>query len=213
MEMFGYFAQLVMKLREEPGDDLLSQLLTGELDGEPLPWEQVVAEAALLLAGGLDTTRAAASGGAVLPMIEHPEAWRALQDDPACLATAVDEFVRWASPITSEARTVTTDTELHGVKLREGDRVAMWSPSANRDEEQFDEPFRFDIHRQGNRHLGFAYGEHYCLGVHLARLTLRVEFEEIVARFSGIELTGEPSRVHSNFVGGLKHLPVRMTPR
>ena len=89
----------------------------------------------------------------------------------------------------------------------------MWSPSCNRDEDVFDEPFRFDVRRQNNRHLGFAYGEHYCLGVHLARLTLRVEFEEILARFSDIELTGEPSRVHSNFVGGLKHLPVRLTPR
>ena len=83
----------------------------------------------------------------------------------------------------------------------------------NRDEDYFDEPFRFDVRRQNNRHLGFAYGEHYCLGVHLARLTLRVEFEEILARFTDIELTGEPSRVQSNFVGGLKHLPVRMTPR
>ena len=145
MEMFGYFAQLVMKLREQPGDDLISQLLAGEMDGEPLPWEQVVAEAGLLLAGGLDTTRAAASAGAVLPLIENPDQWRALQDDPSLLDTAVDEFVRWASPITSEARTVTADTELHGVSLREGDRVAMWSPSCNRDEDVFDEPFRFDV--------------------------------------------------------------------
>lgn len=212
-EMFGYFAELVMKLREQPGDDLLSQLLTAELDGKPLPWQQVVAEAGLLLAGGLDTTRAAASAGGVLPLIEHPDQWRALRDDPSLLDTAVDEFVRWASPITSEARTVTTDTELHGVELREGDRVAMWSPSCNRDEDHFEDPFRFDIRRQDNRHLGFAYGEHYCLGVHLARLTLRIEFEEILRHFRKIELTGEPSRVHSNFVGGLKHLPVRMTPR
>lgn len=213
MEMFGYFAQLVTQLREQPGDDLLSQLLAGELDGAPLPWEQVVAEAGLLLAGGLDTTRAAASAGGILPLIEHPDQWRVLQDDPELVTTAVDEFVRWASPITHEARTVTVDTELGGVKLREGDRVAMWSPSANRDEDHFDDPFRFDVTRQSNRHLGFAYGEHYCLGVHLARLTLRVEFEEILTRFTDIELTGEPSRVHSNFVGGLKHLPVRMTPR
>ena len=213
LEMFGYFAELVMKLREQPGDDLLSQLLAGSLDGEPLPWEQVVAEAGLLLAGGLDTTRAAASAGGVLPLIEHPEQWRALQDDPSLLATALDEFVRWASPITSEARTVTAETELHGVTLPEGARIGMWSPSCNRDEAHFDEPFRFDVRRQNNRHLGFAYGEHYCLGVHLARLTLRVEFEEILRRFSDIELTGEPSRVHSNFVGGLKHLPVRMSPR
>ncbi|HET6964180.1 MAG TPA: cytochrome P450 [Acidimicrobiales bacterium] len=213
IELFGYFGQLVMRLREEPGDDLLSQLLAGVVQGEPLPWQQVVAEAGLLLAGGLDTTRAAASAGGILPLMEHPDQWEALQDDPSLLATAVDEFVRWASPITSEARTVTGDTELRGVRLKEGDRVAIWSPSCNRDENQFEDPFRFDMRRQNNRHLGFAYGEHYCLGVHLARLTLKVEFEEILRRFARIELTGTPARVHSNFVGGLKHLPVRMIPR
>jgi cytochrome P450 len=145
--------------------------------------------------------------------MEHPDQWQTLAQEPALLATAVDEFVRWASPITHEARTVTTDTELHGVQLHEGDRIGLWSPSCNRDEAFFQEPFRFDVRRQNNRHLGFAYGEHYCLGVHLARLTLRVEFEEILRRFAAVELTGAPSRVHSNFVGGLKHLPVRMTPR
>lgn len=212
-EVFGYFADLVMRRRENRGDDLLSQLLDGEVEGEPLPWEQVVAEAGLLLAGGLDTTRAAASAGGMLPLLERPDQWQALQEDPSLLATAVDEFVRWASPITHEARTVLTDTELNGTKLREGDRVAMWSPSCNRDEKHFEDPFRYDIRRQNNRHLGFAYGEHYCLGVHLARLTLKVEFEEILRRFSTIEQTGEVSRVRSNFVGGLKHLPVRMTPR
>ncbi|MDE3205764.1 MAG: cytochrome P450 [Acidobacteriota bacterium] len=213
MELFGYFAELVGQRRTDPGEDLISQLLAGEVQGQPLPWEQVVAEAGLLLAGGLDTTRAAASAGAMLPMIEHPDQWRILQDEPSLLSSAVDEFVRWASPITSEARTVTGETELGGVALRDGDRVAVWSPSANRDEDHFDEPFRFDVRREGNRHLGFAYGEHYCLGVHLARLTLRVEFEEILARFGSVEMTGPPSRVRSNFVGGLKHLPVRMDPR
>jgi cytochrome P450 len=98
------------------------------------------------------------------------------------------------------------------VKLREGDRLAIWSPSCNRDEAHFDDPFRFDVRRENNRHLAFAYGEHYCLGVHLARLTLRVEFEEILRTFESVELTGHPARVRSNFVGGLKRLPVRMEP-
>lgn len=212
IELFTYFSQLVEQRRDHPGEDLLSQLLAGQVLGEPVQWQQVVSEAALLLAGGLDTTRAAASAGAVLPLIAHPDQWQDLREDPSLLSTAVDEFVRWASPITSEARTVTADTELGGMKLREGDRVAMWSPSCNRDEDQFDHPFRYDIRRTNNRHLGFAYGEHYCLGVHLARLTLKVEFEEITRRFTSIELTGEPSRVRSNFVGGLKHLPVHMNP-
>jgi cytochrome P450 len=213
VELFGYFADLVTRKREAPGDDLISQLLVGQVQGEPLAWEQVVAEAGLLLAGGLDTTRAAASAGAMLPMIDRPDQWRALEEDPSLLSTAVDEFVRWASPITSEARTVTADTELGGVTLNAGARVAIWSPSCNRDEAHFNDPFRFDVRRENNRHLGFAYGEHYCLGVHLARLTLRVEFEEIIRRFRSVEMTGQPARVRSNFVGGLKRLPVRMNPR
>jgi len=212
-EIFGYFYGLIEQRRQEPADDLISQLLAGTVDGEPLSVADVLGDTQLLLAGGLDTTRAAASDGGMLALVEHPDQLAALQEDPSLLATAVDEFVRWASPIVHEARTVTAPTELQGVRLAEGDRIAVWSPSANRDERVFDQPFRYDVRRPGNRHLGFAYGEHFCLGVHLARLTLRVEFDEILRRFGSIELTGEPVRVSSNFVGGLKHLPVRMTPR
>jgi cholest-4-en-3-one 26-monooxygenase len=213
MELFGYWAELIQHRIEEPGDDLLSQFLSGDVQGERLPWQQVVAEAGLLLAGGLDTTRAAASAGGMLPLLERPDQLRDLQADPSLLTTAVEEFVRWASPITSEARTVTRDVELGGQQLRDGDRVVMWSPSCNRDDAHFEDPFRFDIRRQPNRHLAFAYGEHYCLGVHLARLTLKVEFQELLRRFRSFELAGEPRRVRSNFVGGLKHLPVVLTPR
>jgi cytochrome P450 len=212
-EIYMYFADLVERRRTNPGDDLISQLVAGTVDGEPLSAGDVVGDAGLLLAGGLDTTRAAASAGAMVPLLEHPDQLRALQDDPGLLSTGVDEFVRWASPITHEARTVTDDTELLGVPMAEGQRIAVWSPSANRDERIFEDPFRFDVTRPAHRHLGFAHGEHYCLGVHLARLTLKVEFSEILSRFGSFELTGEPVRVRSNFVGGLKHLPVRMNPR
>jgi cytochrome P450 len=212
-EIYGYFAELVLARREQLGDDILSELLRGHIDGEPMPWPQVVAEAGLLLAGGLDTTRAAASAGAMLPLLGHPDQLRALVDDPGLLPTAVEEFVRWASPITSEARTVTEACELGGRPLAEGDRVVVFGPSCNRDERAFDDPFRYDIRRSPNRHISFAYGEHFCLGSHLARLILRVEFEELFARFRDVELAGEPARVRSNFVGGLKRLPVRLTPR
>jgi cytochrome P450 len=212
-ELWGYWAELVQHRQQEPGDDLLSQLLQGEVLGEPVSWMQVVAEAGLLLAGGLDTTRSAASVGGLLPLLEHPDQLAALQDDPSLLGTAVEEFVRWASPITSEARTVTQDVEFRGQRFEEGQRVVIWSPSCNRDEDHFPDPFRFDIRRTGNKHLAFAYGEHYCLGVHLARLTLKVEFEELLRKVRSFELIGEPQRVRSNFVGGLKHLPVRLTPR
>jgi cytochrome P450 len=209
----AYFAQLVRERLSCLGDDLISELLRGRIDGEALPWQQVVAEAGLLLAGGLDTTRAAASAGAMLPLVHHPEQLRALQDDPGLLPTAVEEFLRWASPITSEARTATVDTVVGGQAVRAGERVVVWGASCNRDEANFAEPFRFDVRRSPNRHLAFAFGEHFCLGAHLARLILRVEFEELFARFRAFEFVGEPVRVRSNFVGGLKHLPLRLTPR
>jgi cytochrome P450 len=215
-EIFGYFAELVQARLADLRDDrtdILSEFLRGQIDDEALPWTQVVAEAGLLLAGGLDTTRAAASAGAMVPLLQHPDQLRALQDDPGLLPVAVEEFVRWASPIVSEARTATVDTEVGGQQVRAGDRIVVWGPSCNRDAAQFDDPDRYDIRRADNRHLGFAYGEHYCLGVHLARLILRVEFEELLARCRRFELTGEPERVRSNFVGGLKHLPIALTPK
>lgn len=214
-EIHMYFAELIQARMEDLDGrtDILSEFLRGRIDGEPLGWIQVVAEAGLLLAGGLDTTRAAASAGAMLPLLERPDQLQALMDDPGLLPVAVEEFVRWASPITSESRTVMRDSTLGGHPVREGDRVVVWGPSCNRDDAWFDDPYRYDIRRQPNRHLGFSYGEHFCLGAHLARMTLRVEFEELLARCRSIELTGEPARVRSNFVGGLKHLPVRLTPR
>jgi cytochrome P450 len=173
----------------------------------------VVADAGLLLAGGLDTTRAAASAGAMLPLLERPDELAALQDDIGLVPTAVEEFVRWASPVMSVARTATDDTEISGHAIRRGDRVCIWTASCNRDDEHFADPFRYDVRRSPNRHLSFTHGEHFCLGAHLARLTLRVEFEALMGRFSRFELAGEPRRVRSNFVGGLKHLPLRLTPR
>ena len=212
-ELYGYFAEVCTQRMAEPGDDLLSQVVHGSVDGEQLGVIQGISEAGLILAGGLDTTRAAASAGGLLPLLEHPDQLSDLMADPGLLPGAIEEFVRWSSPITHEARTVTSDTVLGGEHLSRGDKVAVWSPSANRDAAHFDDPFRYDIRRTPNRHLGFAWGEHYCLGVHLAKLTLRVEFEELFRRFASFELAGEPRRVRSNFVGGLVHLPVRLTPR
>jgi cytochrome P450 len=211
-ELKSYFVNLVDKRRTDLGEDLLSQLLEGTVEGEPLRSEDVVQTASLLLVGGLDTTRAAASAGGMLPLLKHPDQLALLRDEPAQIATAVDEFIRWASPITHEARTVLAPVTIGDVEFSAGDRVAVWSPSANRDEQQFPDPFLYDVTRQPNKHLSFAFGEHFCLGAHLARLALKVEFEEILKRFKSIELTGEPVRVRSNFVGGLKHLPVHITP-
>jgi cholest-4-en-3-one 26-monooxygenase len=212
-EIFGYFAELVQARLDHPGDDLLSQFIRGRIDGEKLPWEQVVAEAGLLLAGGLDTTRAAASAGAMLPLLRDRAQFDALWSDVRILDTGVEEFVRWASPIVSEMRTATRDVELAGQTIRAGERLVVWGASCNRDERAFEEPDRFDLRRDPNPHIGFSFGEHFCLGAHLARLTLRVEFETLVEHVADVELVGEPVRVRSNFVGGLKHLPVRLVPR
>ncbi len=211
-ELKSYFVDLVSERRTDLGEDLLSQLLEGTVEGERLRPEDVVQTASLLLAGGLDTTRAAASSGGMLPLLERPDDFLRLQADPSLIPTAVDEFIRWASPITHEARTVVSPVRIGDVDLEEGDRVAVWSPSANRDETQFSDPFLYDITRQPNKHLSFAFGEHFCLGAHLARLALKIEFEEILRRFTSVELTGDPVRVRSNFVGGLKHLPIHLTP-
>jgi cytochrome P450 len=212
-ELHGYFAQLVQERMGGDGEDILSQLTRGRLDDEPVSWIQVVSEAGLLLAGGLDTTRAAASAGAMLPLLERPDQLRMLQDDPGLVPTAVEEFVRWATPVMSEARTATEHGVIGGQPVAPGERVCIWTASCNRDEAHFADPFRFDVRRSPNRHLGFAHGAHFCLGAHLARLTLRVEFEALLTRFSAFELIGEPRRVRSNFVGGLKQLPLRLTPR
>lgn len=211
-ELMTYFGRLVFERSADPGDDLLSTYLKGAIDGEPLEPLQVIAEAGLLLAGGLDTTRAAASYGGMLQLLERPDQLQLLRDEPALLPTAIEEFVRWSSPVVSEARTATAPATVGGQAIGEGERLVIWTASCNRDEDVFDDAERFDVTRRNNRHLGFAYGEHFCLGAHLARLTLRVEFEELLSRVRDIELAGEPQRVRSNFVGGLKHLPVRLTP-
>jgi cytochrome P450 len=209
-ELLTYFGGLIMQRLESPGDDLIGELLRGHVDGERLDPRTAVAECGLLLAGGLDTTRAAASQS-LLQLLRNPDQLRLLRDDPGRIPVAVEEFVRFTSPITSEVRTATRDAEVGGQAIAEGQRVTLWTASANRDEAVFDDPDRFDVTRQPNRHLGFAYGEHFCLGAHLARLTLRVEFEELLRRTGAIEQVGEAARVRSNFVGGLKRLPVRLT--
>jgi cytochrome P450 len=209
-ELLTYFGGLIMQRLESPGDDLIGEMLRGKVHGESLDPITVVAECGLLLAGGLDTTRAAASQS-LLQLLRNPDQLALLRDDPGRIPVAVEEFVRFTSPIVSEVRTATCDAEVGGQAVAEGDRVTLWTASANRDEAVFDDPDRFDVTRQPNRHLGFAYGEHFCLGAHLARLTLRVEFEELLRRTSAIEQVGEAARVRSNFVGGLKRLPVRLT--
>ena len=210
-EILAYFGPFAMERRANPGDDIISALTLGTVEGAPLSDMEVVLDALLFIAGGLDTTRASASSGGLLGLLDNPDQEAALRKDPTMINTAVEEFVRWASPIVHVMRTATCDTEVRGQTIKEGDTLGLWLASANRDSAVFDNPYTFDIARQKNEHVSFSYGEHFCLGAHLARLVLRVEFEEMLARFTKIELIDEPQRVKSNFVGGLKHAKVRLT--
>lgn len=214
----GDLAGLVKELGEarqkDPGDDLVSALVNAELDGEVLTPEELGSFFILLVVAGNETTRNAIAHG-VWALAQNPDqrdAWAA--DPPALAPTAVEEIVRWATPVTHFRRTVTTDgTMLGGQEFSAGDKLVLWYRSANRDETVFDDPFRFDITRTPNEHVGFGGpGPHFCLGAHLARREITVMFDEMLRRIPEIELAGEPARLRSNFINGIKHMPVTFTP-
>jgi cholest-4-en-3-one 26-monooxygenase len=211
-EIFGYFAQLVAARRAAPQDDLLSVLTAAELDGEALTDEEILYFCYLLIVAGTETTRNAISGG-MLALCEHPVERARLVAEAALLPTAVEEILRWTSPVLHMARYVTRDTTLHGQPIRAGERVLLWYPSANRDAAVFPDPDRFDVGRTPNEHLAFGLGEHFCLGAGLARQEVRVMVETLLARLPDLELAGPIERLRSSFIGGIKHMPVRFTPR
>ncbi|MFN8515079.1 MAG: cytochrome P450 [Chloroflexia bacterium] len=186
----------------------MSTLLATEIDGERLTDEEVAYFCYLLLLAGNETTRNSISGG-MLAFLEHRGEWERLRAEPGLLPTAVEEVLRWSSPVMHMARVAARDVEVRGQVIRAGEKVVLWYPSANRDEEVFAEPYRFDIGRRPNEHLAFGYGEHFCLGSGLARLQLRVMFETLAERLPDIVQAGEVERMRSTFVGGIKHLPVR----
>ncbi len=210
-EYAAYHHDVVAERRRSPGDDLVSVLVHAEIDGEGLDDEALLHETLLILVGGDETTRHVISGG-MEQLLAHPDQLGALADDPSRIPVAVEEMLRWVSPIQNMNRTATRDTELGGQKIREGDKLLLLYPSANRDAAVFDEPFRFDSTRRPNDHLAFGgYGTHFCLGASLARLELRVMFEELLARIPGLERAeGAAPRRPSNFIVGLEELPVQL---
>jgi cytochrome P450 len=165
----------------------------------------------LLFTAGSETTRKAIAGG-VLALMEQPGEMARLRSDRALVPTTIDEMVRWTSPSVYKRRTATTDVELGGERVRAGDKVTVWELSANRDEAVFDDPFRFDVGRDPNPHVGFGHGAHYCLGANLARLEIRVVLDALLDRTTAIEPAGEPEWTRSNRLFGLRHLPVRLVP-
>jgi len=208
IELFTYFTKLVEEKKKNPADDLITLFAHAEVDGEPLPFMDVLAWCLIIVVAGNETTRNATSGG-MLALVEHQHEMRRLQADPSLMPKAVEEIVRWTSPIIHFARTATHDVEIRGRTIREGEALALFYPSANRDEEVFDDPFTFRIDRSPNPHLAFGVGEHFCLGSHVARLELEVAYKYLVPRIDEIELAGPIERLHSSLVGGVKHLPLR----
>lgn len=212
MEMFAYFKRLAEARRQERRDDLVSVLVHSEVDGGSLSEEDLLFFCQLLILAGNETTRNAISGG-LLALFEHPEERARLRNDPALLPTAIEEILRWTSPVAHMMRYVTQDTVLGGQPLRAGERVLLWYSSANRDEEVFPDANRFDVGRTPNEHIAFGIGEHFCLGASFARLELRVMFETLLARLPDIAPAGPVDRLRSSFIGGIKHMPVQFTPQ
>ncbi len=208
--MAAYAARLWDERAARPGNDLISMLVHSKVDGETMTKERYLGTFILLVAAGNETTRNSISGG-LITLNEFPAERQKLIDDPSLLATAANEIIRYVSPILHMRRTAVANTELRGKQIRAGDKVILWYASANRDEDVFPDPFRFDVTRaEQPGHLGFGIGQHYCLGARLAELQLRIFFGEFLRRYPEARPVGPIRRMRSNFVAGIKEMPVRL---
>jgi cytochrome P450 len=205
--LLAYFADLIALRRKAPRDDLLSALIAAEIDGEHLGEDELFGMCVLLLVAGNETTTNLVSNSAVL-FEQHPEQWRAIVADPSLLPGAIEECLRFDSPVQALARTLTRDVEIHGHTVREGDKVLLIYGSANRDGREFSEADAFDIERTVDRQLAFGHGIHFCLGAPLARLEAQIVYSELIARAPAWTVTGAPERLHSGPIRGLLRLPV-----
>ena len=212
MAMYAYANDLAEARRDSPRDDLVSVLMRAEVDGEHLSEMEFDVFFLLLAVAGNETTRNLISHGQ-LALMQHPDQRAKLLANPDLLPSGIEEMLRWGSPVMQFRRTVTAPTEVGGQELNEGDKVVIWYISANRDESVFDDPYTFDISRQPNAHVAFGGGgPHFCLGANLARLEIRAMFEEVLKRMPDMEVSGEVQRLRSNFINGIKHLPVSSGP-
>jgi cholest-4-en-3-one 26-monooxygenase len=207
-ELFAYFKEIAEKRRHDPRDDILSAVLQGRVDGLPLPEFELLSYYFLLVVAGNETTRNAMTGG-VQCFLDNPGEWQKLLADPALVEGAVEETVRWTTPVSQFCREATRDMQLRGKTIRKGESVCLFYASGNRDEEIFEDPFRFRVDRRPNDHIGFGRGEHVCLGAHLARLEIRTMYQQLRERLVGMERSGDAVRVRSSFIGGIKRAPIR----
>ena len=210
IELYAYASQLAAERRADPHDDLISILTRSEVDGEHLSQLEIDLFFLLLSVAGNETTRNLISHG-LLALIEHPDQLERLRADRSLVPSAVEEMLRWASPVMNFRRTATRDVELAGVPIKEGDKVVIWYISANRDDTAFTDPYTFDIARSPNEHVAFGGGgPHFCLGANLARLEIRVMFDAVLDRLHDLELAAPPTRLRSNFINGINHIPLQL---
>jgi cytochrome P450 len=208
MELFQLFGKIIEDRRAKPRDDLASLLANAEVDGAPMGPMETFGYYLITFTAGHDTTKNALAGG-MCALVENQDELEKLKRDPSLVDSAVEEIVRWTTPVNYMKRTAAQDCEIRGQKIKQGDQLGLFYASANRDEDVFEDPFSFRVDRRPNRHLGFGIGEHFCLGAHLARRSQRAIFRELATRIEWVELAGEPEHIASSFVVGLKHLPLR----
>ena len=212
LDFSNYFNALTVQRRENPTEDLASAIANADINGQPLSDLDTMSYYVIIATAGHDTTKDAISGG-LHALIDNPNELARLRAHPELMPTAVEEMIRWTTPVKEFMRTATSDTTVRGVPIAAGESVYLAYVSGNRDEEVFDEPFRFDIARDPNKHLAFGYGVHFCLGAALARMEMASLFNELIPRLDSIELAGAPELASTVFVGGLKHLPIRYSMR
>jgi cytochrome P450 len=208
LELFQFFGKIIEDRRKNPRDDLATVLATGTVEGKPMGPLETFGYYLITFTAGHDTTKNALAAG-MNALVEHPHELARLRSNPKLVNSAVEEIVRWGTPVNYMKRTVAHDVEFGGKQLKRGDECVLFYASGNRDEEIFDEPFTFRIDRDPNRHVGFGHGEHFCLGAHLARRSQRALFSELASRLEHVELIGDPQWISSAFVVGYKHLPIR----
>ncbi|MFN3233468.1 MAG: cytochrome P450 [Alphaproteobacteria bacterium] len=209
-DFFDYFTKVTEDRRANPRDDVATVIANAKIDGEAIGHLEAMSYYIIVATAGHDTTSSASSGG-LLALIQNPDELAKLKADPALLSSAVDEMIRWTTPVKHFMRTATEDYEIRGKTIRKDDAVMLHYPSANRDEEVFVDPERFRIDRSPNRHVAFGYGAHLCLGQALAKMEMRALFRELISRIDQVSLAGDPALVQATFVSGLKRLPIRYT--
>ena len=209
-DFFMYFKKITDDRKASPRDDVASVIANGKIDGAPISDFEAMSYYVIVATAGHDTT-SSSTAGAVWGMCQYPETFAQVKADPSLIPALVDEAVRWTTPVKHFMRSATEDTEIAGQKIAKGDWLMLCYPSGNRDEAVFDAPEEFRLDRGPNKHLAFGYGAHLCLGQHLAKMEMRILFEELIPRLQSLELAGEPAMSYGNFVGGPKRLPIRFT--